>query len=338
MTTAAERGGASLQELRALVLGVVRISLGVEAGIAVMLLLRFWLHYDQPLPRAAWLGIFHAISAFNNAGFGLFSDSLVGFVGDPWICLPISAGIIIGGLGFPVLIQLARHLRTSRLWSLNTRLVLVGTPMLLGLGTVFICLLEWRNPATLGPLPWQQKLLAGFFQSVQTRTAGFNSIDIASMDPTTWLGMDVLMFIGGGPAGTAGGIKITTFLVLLAIIVTELRGDAAVNVLGKRLSRSVHRQAMTVALLAVALVMAATLVIMWLTPFTLDQVVFEVVSAFATVGISTGITSQLPAAAQLLLVCLMFTGRLGPVALATALALQPRTTEFELPKERPIIG
>lgn len=338
VTAAMEAGAPGMEDVRSLVVGVVRISLLVEGSVAAILASWFVLHYDYPLGRAVWLGVFHAVSAFNNAGFALFSDNLMGFVGDPVVGLALSAAIILGGLGFPVIVQLRRHLRTTRLWTMNTRLVLLGTPVLLIGGTAFIAWLEWSNPATLGPLAWPDKLLAAFFQSVQTRTAGFNSVDIGAMDSATWLGMDVLMFIGAGPAGTGGGIKITTFGVLLFIILTEIRGEGAVNVLGKRLSRSVHRQAIAVALLALALVTASTMALMLLTDSALDHVLFEVISAFATVGLSTGITDDLPVAGQLLLVLLMFAGRLGPITFATALALREHGRAYELPKERPIIG
>jgi Trk-type K+ transport system membrane component len=171
-----------------------------------------------------------------------------------------------------------------------------------------------------------------------TRTAGFNSLDFGQMHPATWLGTDILMFIGGGPAGTAGGLKITTFAVLFFILVTEVQGGTAVNIFGKRLSRSVHRQAITIVLLAVALVIGSTMALMLMTDFGLDRLLFETISAFATVGLSTGITASLPPAGQLLLVFLMFIGRLGPVTLASALALRSRPVMYEFPKERPLIG
>ncbi|MCY7326532.1 MAG: TrkH family potassium uptake protein [Microbacteriaceae bacterium] len=338
VTTAAEVHSMGLDDVGGLVLGVIRISLVVEVVVAVMLTLRFSIGYGEPIGRAAWLGVFHAVSSFNNAGFALFSDSLMQYATDPFICLPICAAIIIGGLGFPVIMQLRKHLGRTLKWTMNTRIVVAGTLVLLVTGWVYITAIEWNNPATLGPLDWPGKLLAGFFTSVQTRTAGFNSIDTGAMDPASWLGMDALMLIGGGPAGTAGGIKITTFAVLFFIIVTELRGDGAVNVFGKRLSRAVHRQAITVVLLAVAVVVAATTALMLMTDFGLDRLLFEVVSAFGTVGMSTGITADLPPAGQLILVLLMFIGRLGPITFASSIALRERRITYEFPQERPIIG
>lgn len=337
LLAATEAKSLGLADLPSLIKGIIKISLIIEITLAVILSLRFYFSYGMSLGESVWHGIFHAVSAFNNAGFALYSDSMMGFVADPVIGLGICAAIILGGLGFPVILQLRRRFRTPRLWSMHTRIVLWATGVLL-LGTVMVLALEWSNPATLGPLSWPQKLLASFFQSVQTRTAGFNSLDISSMEPTTWLGMDLLMFIGGAPAGTAGGIKVTTFAVLLFVVYTELRGDAAVNIFGKLLSRAVHRQAIAVVVLAGGLIIVSTGALMHLSGLPLDPVLFETVSAFSTVGLSTGITAELPMAGQLLLALLMFIGRIGPITFASALALRERRTMYELPKERPIIG
>ncbi len=338
ITAATEARSVGLDDVGRLVKGVVAISLLIEGITAAVLALRFATGYGYLWHEAAWLGLFHGVSSFNNAGFSLFSDNMIGFAGDPIISLTISTAVILGGLGFPVLVQLRRHLHRPRAWSMNTRIVVAATPVLLVLGTVFITVVEWSNPATLGKLDWPERILAGFFQSVQTRTAGFNSVDIGQLHETTWLGMDVLMLIGGGPAGTAGGIKVTTFAVLLFIVIAEVRGDGVVNVFGKRLSRAVHRQAIAVVAVSLGVIIAATGAIMLMTTHGLGPVLFETISAFSTVGLSTGITADLPPAAQLVLVVLMFVGRLGPITFATALALRERQVLYQLPKERPIIG
>jgi potassium uptake TrkH family protein len=338
ITAAAEAKSVGLEDVKGLVIGVVRISLIAEAVVAVMLTLRFLIGYEEPLGRAIWLGIFHSISSFNNAGFALFSDNLISYATDPFICLPICGAVILGGIGFPVIVQLRKHLRSPLRWTMNTRLVLFGTVVLLVAGTVYITALEWSNPKTLGPMDWPDKILVGFFQAVQTRTAGFNSVDNAAMDSATLLGSDVLMFIGAGPAGTAGGIKITTFAVLFFILWAEVRGEGAVNVFGKRLSRAVHREAITVVLLAVFVIVVSTAALMVMTDISLDRLLYETISAFATVGVSTGITAGLPVAGQVILVVLMFIGRLGPVTFASAIALRDRRATYEYPKERPLIG
>ena len=338
LTTAAETKSLGLEDVKSLVLNVLKISLVIEGATAGVLFLWFWLHYGLPPAEAAWIGLFHGVSSFNNAGFSVFSDSIMSYVGDPVVSLTICAAIILGGLGFPVIMQLRKHWRRPMAWSMNTRIVLWATPVLLVVGAVYITAIEWNNPGTLGPLDWPSKLLAGFFQSVQTRTAGFNSIDIGAADDSTLLGMSALMFIGGGPAGTAGGIKVTTFAVLLFILLAEVRGEGVVNVFGKRLSRAVHRQAIAVVLLSTGVVVASTVFIMILSGLPLSPVLFETVSAFGTVGLSTGITSDLPVAAQAILAILMFLGRLGPITFASALALRRREILYQLPKERPIIG
>ncbi|AZC14807.1 potassium transporter TrkG [Microbacterium sp. ABRD28] len=338
LNAAAESRAVGFADVRTAIRGIVLISLAVEAVVFVFLFARFLWGYAYSPGEAAWHGLFHAVSSFNNAGFALYTDNLIGFAADPWICLPICAAVILGGLGFPVIMQLRREWRRPLHWSMNTRIVLWATAVLLVAGWIFITALEWSNPDTLGAYDPMSRLLIGFFHSVQTRTAGFNSVDIGLMRDETWVGMDVLMFIGGGPAGTAGGIKVTTFAVLFFILLTELRGEGAVNVFGKRLSRAVHRQAIAVVLMAIAAIMTAVIALMLITDLDFDRVLFEAVSAFGTVGLSTGITGTLPPAAEVILVILMFLGRIGPLTLGTALALRERRVLYELPKERPAIG
>lgn len=338
MVAAAETKSIGLGDVRAVLLGVARTSLVVEGVTALVLTVRFATAYDHPLGTSLWLGVFHAVSAFNNAGFALFSDNLVGFAADPWICLPIAAAVIVGGLGFPVVLELLRQHRRPARWSIHTKLTLVMTGVLLVGGTLFVTGAEWANPGTLGALDPPGRVLAGFFQAVMPRTAGFNSVDIAAMNTGTLLGTDVLMFIGGGSAGTAGGIKVGTFAVLLLAIVAELRGDPDVVLFDRRLSPATIRQALAVALLSVAAVVLPTVVIAMTSPYTLDQVLYEVVSAFATVGLSTGITADLAGGHQVLLIVLMFAGRLGPVTLASALVLREHGRLFRRPEGRPLIG
>jgi trk system potassium uptake protein TrkH len=314
------------------------MSLLFEAVGAVILGLRLWAAYDVSPASAAYRGVFHAVSAFNNAGFALYTTNLTPFVGDPVICLTVMVLVVAGGLGFPVLLELRRELRTPRLWSLHTRLVLLATVVLLVAGAAAVTAIEWGNPATLGPLSVPDKLLAGAFQGVMPRTAGFNTLDYAHMDPATWLVTDLLMFIGGGPASTAGGIKVTTFVILALVVAAELRGERSVNVLGRRIPTVVQRQAVSVAFLGLTLVLAATVALTLMSGIELDQVLFEAVSAFGTVGLSTGITTALSSAGQVLLIALMFVGRLGPITFAAALALRRRQTLYRFPEERPIVG
>lgn len=338
-SVATETRSSTIGGIGPMVRRIVALAVGAELVVAVALFLRLRLFYDEPLGAAIWNAVFHAVSAFNNAGFGLRSNNLMDFVADPFICGPISCAVILGGLGYPVVIELARRYRSPLTWSLTTRAVVVMTPVLLVGGTIYIAMIEWNNPNTMGTLDAWGKIQASAFQSTITRTAGFNSVDISQMHPATWLGLDILMFIGGGPAGTAGGVKITTVLVLGAMTWTEFTGGRAVNLLGRRVSRSVHRQATTVIVLALTLIVAATMIIMLDAPsLGLDRILFEVISGFGTVGLSTGITTDLPGLSQVVIIITMALGRLGPVTIASVLALRVRPQRFELPKERPLIG
>ncbi|WP_350269553.1 potassium transporter TrkG [Brevibacterium sp. CBA3109] len=338
-SVAAEAKSSHIGGIKPMVLRILGLTVATELAIASALLLRFWLYYGQPAADALWDAVFHAVSAFNNAGFGLKDDSLTAYATDPFVCGPIAVGIILGGLGYPVLIELFRHYRTPLRWSMTTRAVFVVAPVLLLGGTAFIAAVEWNNPGTLGHLDWWDKLQTAAFQSTTSRTAGFNSVDISQLHPATWFGMDILMFVGGGPAGTAGGVKITTVMVLMAITWAEVTGGPRVNLFGARVAESAHRQATTVIVLALSMVALSTSLIMLDNPgLGLDRILFEVISAFANVGLTTGITSGLPGLSQGVLILAMILGRLGPVTVASALALRARTIRYELPVERPLIG
>lgn len=326
-------------DMRRVLAGVALVSITFETITAVVLTARFASGYGYDTGSAVYHGVFHAISAFNNAGFALYPDSLTRFVTDPWICVTVSLAVIAGGLGFPVWIELWRHSRGSlRRWSLHAKITLSTTASLLVLGTVAITALEWNNPDTLGRLGVGGRLLAGSFHAVMPRSAGYNTLEVGEFESGTLLVNDILMFIGGGSAGTAGGIKVTTFALLAFVVLTEIRGEPTVHVMGRKVPSTAQRQALAVALLSVGTVLAVTLCLLVITPFGLDAVLFEVLSAFATVGLSTGITPHLPDAATVLLTLLMFLGRIGPITLASALALQAHRRHYELPEERPIVG
>jgi len=322
------------------------IYLGFEAVMATYLTLRLHFEYKESLSTAIGNGVFHSISAFNNAGFSLYPGNLTMFNSDVFILAPIGLAVIVGGLGFPVLIELHEKFwklniqpnGKRKAFSLHARITLWVTGILLTAGSLFIGLMEWSNEKTLGALGSFDRVINAIFASIMPRTAGFNAVDISAMDSATWLGTNFLMFIGGGSGSTAGGIKVTTIAVLFFIIYTEVRGETAVNVGRRRLPRSIQRQALTLVGLSVTIMSIATTVLMAATDFSLDQILFEVVSAFSTVGLTTGITEDLPGFGQILLAVLMFTGRLGPIIIASALALRISKRHFELPKERPLIG
>jgi potassium uptake TrkH family protein len=328
----------SAADVRRVIGRVVVFSLICEAAVASVLTVRFATAYDGPLSHAVYSGVFHAVSAFNNAGFSLNADSLMGYVTDPWISLTIALAVIVGGLGFPVVFELLRSWRRPRTWSVLTRITVIVTGALLAVGSIGMLAAEARNPDTLGPLGPADTVVAAFVAAVMPRTAGFNNLDIAAMQPETLFLTDILMFIGGGSAGTAGGIKVTTFGLLAYVMWAEMRGDPDVTVGRRRVPATNQRQALSIALMSIGLISVATFVMEALTDFSFEQVLFETVSAFATVGLSTGITADLPPAAQVLVVALMFVGRIGPLTLASGLALRERARRHQLPEERTIVG
>ncbi|MQA25051.1 MAG: TrkH family potassium uptake protein [Micromonosporaceae bacterium] len=334
----AESKTLTLGEVRRILTRVALIMLTFELVLTVALTLRLALGHGYGFGKALWHGVFHSVSAFNNAGFALYGDSLERFVSDPWITLPVAAAVIAGGLGFPVLIELTRHLRRPGRWSLHTKVTLFGTALLLPIGMLLVLALEWSNPATFGPLGVPDKLLAGFFQGMTPRSSGFNTVDYDGMSTETWTVTTALMFIGGGSASTAGGIKVTTFFLLGFVILAEVRGDQDVAVFDRRLPVAAQRQALSIALLGVGVVGLGTLALIAMTGQPLDRALFEVTSAATTTGLSTGITSDLTPSAQLLLAVLMFVGRVGPAVAAAALALRSRRRFYRLPEGRPIIG
>lgn len=339
LTAQTETRALVLGDVRRVVIGVALISLIFEAITAAVLILRFLLGYGYGWAHAVYHGFFHAVSAFNNAGFTLYPDSITRFADDPWISLPITMAVVAGGLGFPIWIEIWRHHRDgTRRWSLHTKITVWTTSALFVIGIVVVTIGEWGNSATLGRLGTGGKLIAGVVHGVMPRTGGFNSLDVGAFESGTLLVNDILMFIGGGSAGTAGGIKVTTFAVLGSVILAEIRGEPSVHILRRQIGPPIQRQALTIALLGVAAVVGSTVFLLTVTSFSLDQVLFETVSAFGTVGLSTGITTELPPFGQLLLAGLMFLGRVGPITLTSALALRERTRRYEFPEERPIVG
>ena len=338
LVTTTERGVLSLGDLRSVLRGLALVTLTVQLSVAVVLALRFWSSTDLGPGRAVWYGAFHSVMAFNNAGFSLYPDNLVRFAGDWMILVPIMVAIIIGGLGFPVLVDLFRHrVRWSRL-SFHSKVTIATTAALLAVGFVVLTTFEWRNPGTFGPMPIPEKLLNGTFASVTPRTAGFNTVDIASMRPESQLSTIALMFVGAGSAGTSGGIKVGTFAVLAMVVWSQLRGDRDANGFKRRLPDSTVHQALTVTAVALTVVVGAAAVMLASAELPLGAALFEAVSAFGTVGLSTGITPRLPGFDQLVLMFLMLVGRVGPITLGAALVLRSRPALYRYPEEAPLIG
>lgn len=328
----------STRDLRSLVRRIALFSLGVEFVIAVVLTVRYMLVYGYELGDAIFHSAFHAVMAFNAAGFALYTDGLTQFAGDTVVLTMMSFGVIMGGLGFPVVFELRRNWRRPRDWSLLTKVTVWVTVPLFVIPTIMFTMIEGNNPDTFGPYRGGQLLALAFFTSVMPRSGGLNAFDIGSMMPESLLLTNVLMFIGGGSASTAGGIRVTTFGVLIFMLWAELRGRPDVEIGHRRISLTNQRQAVSVVFLSLALVIVTTGAIMATTHIHLEPVLFEVISAFGTVGLSMGITAQLPPVAHVILSFLMLAGRLGPLTLGTALALRMQKPLRTLPEERITIG
>ena len=252
--------------------------------------------------------------------------------------VPIGLGTVVGAIGFPVVTDITERWRTPRRWTLHTKLTLSMYGLLTVVGSLLLALTEWTNPATLGDLDTGSKILNVLLAGVNTRSSGLSALDVSQMRPQTHFVQDILMLIGGGSASTAGGIKVTTFAVLMIAVLAEARGDRDLEAFGRRIPVKVVRLAVAVTLIGVSMVCGAVVLLLTLTDLSLDAILFETISAFATVGLSTGITPDLPAAAKYVLAVLMYAGRTGTMTVAAALALRERRRVIRMPEERPIIG
>lgn len=269
--------------------------------------------------EGAWQAVFHSISAFNNAGFALFPDSLTAWVGDPVVNIVVPALIVAGGLGFPVVEELKRE-RRWRALSLHSKIMIAGTVWLLVGSTILFALLEWSNPATLGALPWWDRLQASWFQAVTFRTAGFNTIDMGGLTDAGSLFAMALMMIGAGSASTGGGIKVTTFAVLLLATHAFLRRRAEVEVFGRRLAPEQVMKVLALTMISVLLAFAAMFALLLMHEGDFLDCAFETISALGTVGVSRGITGDLDLGGRIVILLAMFVGRVGPLTLGFLLA------------------
>jgi trk system potassium uptake protein len=291
------------------------------------------------LRQAAWWGVFHSITAFNNAGFDLTGDfrSLIAFSGDALVLVPLGVLIVLGGFGYAIVADAMSKRRWS-VMAVETRLVLATTVALIVIGAGLILALEGSNPRTLGALPMPDRLLGAVFESVSLRSAGFSTQDLSAFAEATLLVMIGLIFIGGASGSTAGGIKITTFSVLLAAIISTVRGRPWVEAFGRRIPESLIYRATAVALLSIAFVFVVTLALVARTDVRLIDAAFETVSAFGTNGMSTGTTRVLDPGGLLITALAMFVGRLGPLTLVLALAARARRSSYKPAVESIRIG
>ena len=332
----------SLSDLGSLTRLYLLLSLAIELIGTITLCFRFVPLYGWK--HGTWMALFHSVSAFCNAGFDLFGNyaSLTAFSGDPLVLLTVASLIILGGLGFSVILETARNRQGFRNLSLHTRIVLMTTLVLLLAGTVFYWIVERTNAETLAGCSEGEKILNAFFQSVTMRTAGFNSFDLSALRDGTKLFSSLLMMIGASPASTGGGIKTTTIAALTLLMLSVVRGESEVNVARRRLSDDISRRALAVAVLFLTTLLTGTLIISLIENgrFPLEDILFEASSAMGTVGVSAIGTPNLSSASRAILLPMMFLGRVGPLTLAVAVAKRQGGLRIasKYPEERIMIG
>jgi trk system potassium uptake protein TrkH len=330
-------GGVGIGSVAFLARKIIIFTLISEVAGSIVLSIAFLRDLD-PL-KAVWFGIFHSVSAFNNAGFDLVGDyrSFVPFNQRPEVLLTVAVLLIAGGISYTAVEDLAKRHRFVRL-ALDTKLVLVTTAVLIVVGTAAILFTERANPATLGDMPFGTRLLNGFFTAVTPRSAGFNSVDLAVMTENGLFVLCALMFVGGAAGSTAGGIKVQTFSLLFFAIVAAVRGGTDVEAYGRRVPNNIVLRAIAVALLSLALVLAVAMLLTVTEGPHFGALLFETISAIGTAGLTVGITRELTVFGRVLLTLTMFAGRLGPLTLVLALASRERATGIRWPEEGVKIG
>ena len=332
----------TMEGLARFVMTVLKLTLAFELTGALVLTLWWW--DDFGFIRAAYYGVFHSVSAFNNAGFALFSDNLSRFRGDWIVNIVITMLVICGGLGFLVLTEIGRLRQTRRL-SAHTRVVLTVSAMLLIGGTAFVYFVERGNPKTLGPMGFSEAFLASWFQTVVTRTAGFNSIDVGAMHAASLFLFIIFMFIGAAPGGTGGGVKVSTFAITLAALWAMVRGAAEPSLFRRRLTPDLVARAFAVSLLAFLALNGVAGILLVIEGHPLLQTLFETTSAFGTVGMSTGhrgsvlsLAGHFSDTGKFLLAAMMFMGRGGPLTLAVAVARGRTPAKIRYPEAKILVG
>lgn len=328
----------TLSGIAKLVQYIVRTSLWIEFIGGTILAIRFYFDFGL---QGIYYGYWHAVSAYCNAGFDILGadrNNMMMYVEDITVNLVITSLIIIGGLGFAVNEDIMKERNFKRL-SLHTKVVLTTTACLIAVGTVSLFIAEYSNPATMGNLSLQGKVLASYFQSVTARTAGYCTVPIGELSHTSIFLLIVLMFIGTSPASTGGGIKTTTFAVIAMSLWSQIRGNMDVNLFYRRIAPQVIQKAFTLFIFCVAMVVTVLLILTSLNPNqSIAALLFEVVSAFSTTGLSMGITAELGDFSKAWIVFMMFLGRVGPVTFALALALRSNKASVHYPEGKITIG
>jgi trk system potassium uptake protein TrkH len=332
----------TMEGLARFALTVLKLTLAFELTGALILTARWAGQYG--IAQAAYYGVFHAVSAFNNAGFALFSDSLMRFRGDWLVNLVVTTLVICGGLGFVVLTEVGR-VRQFRRLSTHTRLILTLTAALIVVTTALIWFIEHDNPRTLQPLGAGEALLASYFQAVTPRTAGFNTLDIGAMQPASLFLLILLMFIGAAPGGTAGGVKISTFSITVAVIWAMVRGAPEPTLLRRRIPQALVARAFSICLIGFLALNVVAGLLLVTQGRDLLPTLFETTSAFGTVGLSMGeagapvsLVGHFSGGSKALVIAMMFMGRIGPLTLAVAIARRRELARVRHPEGKFLIG
>lgn len=314
---------------------VLLSTFAIEGIGAILLAPRFIPKYG-PI-KGIWFSIFHSISAFCNAGFDITGNSMVGFAGDIPVNIVISMLVILGGIGFSVFIDITKNRRFKK-FNLHTKVVLTITAILLVIGMIAFLIVEFNNPNTIGNMSNKDKLVSSFFQSVVPRTAGFNSVDMGSILDTTTFFMIILMFIGGSPGSTAGGIKTTTIGTLILTTISIIRGNRDVVIYKKRINEDIINRALAIVTVSMVLIIVVASILTITEDFKFLDVLFETTSAFATVGLSRGITPELSSMGKLIITLTMYAGRVGPLTMAFAFAQKNKIKKYRYAEGNIIVG
>lgn len=328
----------SMEGIVRLIRKVVLYSLVIESVAALILFIRFSM--DMPVLKALYFGIFHAISLFNNAGFDLFGNfqSLRGYVDDFTVNVVAMVLIVLGGLGFVVMVELLEYKRSKRRLSLHSKVVLSATGALIFVGALVIFIFEFTNARTLGSLDLSGKIFASFFQSLTPRSVGASTIDLAEMRQASQFFMIILMFIGASPGSTGGGIKTTTFTVLVGAVLAMIRGKEDIVIFRYRLAKDQIMKAVTFTLLALFLVIFVSMVLSTTEDHQFLMILYETTSAFGTVGATTGLTLDLTVFGKIMIMLTMFAGRIAPLTFAYALGNKKDKELYRHPEGKIIIG
>lgn len=326
----------NIQGLVKMVQYVFGFTFGVQFFGALLLSTQFVPQYG--LAKGIFYSIFHSVSAFCNAGFDLFGTSLTTYYNNSVVILVISAIIIIGGIGFTVWMEMYEYKGLKKL-SVHSKLVLLVTAVLLLGGTILMFIFEFRNPETLGPMGFKDKALNSFFASVTTRTAGFNSISIDGMSTAGNFLTIILMFIGGSPGSTAGGLKTATFGIIILTVISVIRGREDTEVFGRRFSKDLVYKAFSLFFIGMGLVITVTMLLSYTeTGATFMDLLYETTSAFGTVGLTTGLTSKLSDIGKILIMFMMYFGRVGPLTVALAMTRNKKKSGYKYPEAKILIG